>query len=357
MYLLSSIGWSYPLWGRIFSWIFGTTNQSIAAVPTKQLTITPESAELITNLFLTALEKKSKNDSNTLVISGASITKAASYIETIGIQLFNNDKPIKVRGKTPRRPQGFVFKRFLWDDAKVEDQQRAAAVNHLQTQLTKFGIHENFQIYDLHSDHTCLSFEDEKSGKISGGTDMIIAPRGLVTEFAVTQSCVVVELKTKKNVEANGLESFRAEGVLELIAANYHSNQMALVIVTDLFSRAYGWTFQRNGDGVGIIQYSDLSLAEMASLMVNHLEANCFPDRSFQLKRALEKPELRDKEAVQIQSMFKKARVSECDLALEHFHELLELTEEGSRERAQVIQEFLWSQGMPSSNYLRSMLK
>lgn len=67
-------------------------------------------------------------------------------------------------------------------------------------------------------------------------------------------------------------------------------------------------------------------------------------------------PEFRDKEALQILSFFKKACVSESDLELEHFYELLELTEKGSTERAQVIQELFWSQGLPSSNYLHAAI-
>jgi hypothetical protein len=198
-----------------------------------------------------------------------------------------------------------------------------------------------------------LSFEDEKSGKVSGGTDIIVGPYGVTEESVAQVSCVAIEVKTAKNVREKDLNSFYAQGTLELIAANYHSNQMTLVIVTDLATSAAAWTLRRTGNGdIGIVRYEKLTLVQMMSLIISHLNQNCVPDNQFMLHRAVDDEAFRYKESVQVQKKFKSSHVTGTSLALEHFHELLELTPSGSRERAQAIQEFFWSQNLPKSNYL-----
>ena len=85
-------------------------------------------------------------------------------------------------------------------------------------------------------------------------------------------------------------------------------------------------------------------------MIADHLEKNCIADVWYRLKSAVDDETLSQKEAVQIQRAFKKARVSNGDLALEHFHELLDETAPASQERAQVIREFIWSKGFPISD-------
>jgi hypothetical protein len=56
-----------------------------------------------------------------------------------------------------------------------------------------------YEIYNVHSDKTLLSIEDEKAGKVSGGTDIIVDPYG------VTEESVAIEVKSTKTVrEKNG---------------------------------------------------------------------------------------------------------------------------------------------------------
>jgi hypothetical protein len=284
----------------------------------------------------------------TLVISTASRSSVNNLLFKIKLRILVSNDIIQMESLPSFEP-------FQWNDSQTESTQTAAAMAHCQTQLSSFGItfgNDRFQLYDVHKEQGYLTLEDEKLGKLTGGVDCIIAPAGLAISSVRYVACVAIELKTKKNVEErNGIDNFQAQGTLELLATNYYSDQLSLVVVTDLYSGAMAWTLKRVDGIMTIVTYGPLSLQQMASLIAQHINNNCIPNPVFSLKRALEDPILSQKEAIQIQSMFKKARVSTDDLALEHFYELLEETSDGTQERAQVVREFLWSQGL-SSSYL-----
>lgn len=309
----------------------------------------PDDEKTIT-LFREALEQHDAGkEAKSLIISTTSLTSVRHYLEHLNlivtIAQLGADEVVDAT-ITP----------FEWDDNQSEDKHMPRISTYLNETFTTCGVilgKDGYEIYDVHSDKTLLSFEDEKAGKVSGGTDIIIGPNGVAEESLAQVSCVAIEVKTAKNVRDNGLKHFSAQGTLELIAANYHSNQMTLVIVTDLATGAAGWTLKQTDKGnIGIVRYDKLTLQQMMSLIISHLKQNCVPDNEFLLKNAVDDEKFCDKESVQIQKKFKSSHVSGVSLAVEHFHELLELTPNGSRERAQVIQEFFWSQNLPKSNYL-----
>jgi hypothetical protein len=253
------------------------------------------------------------------------------------------------------------FQPFLWQQIEEKDTPRAK--EHLQNQLSTFGVRFGrgyYCIYDVHSHKTILSLDDNRTGKLSGGTDLLIAPFGLAVESAIKQSCVVIELKPcYDSSREDGIESLQksnAQVTLELIAANYHSNQMTLAVLTDLSSGANIWSLQRvpseSGDIVAIKKYTGVSLNQMADFIKSHLELNCCPQREYRLPQGNIQTRLRESERVMI--AMKKARVTppKSSLAWEHFEEMMEDAPLCSRERAQVLQEHWRSCGLPDSSYL-----
>jgi len=132
------------------------------------------------------------------------------------------------------------FERFIW--TQVEEKDTPKAKTHLEKQLRKFGVHMGvggYQLYDVHASKSILSLHDSKTGHISGGTDLILGPWGVGEPGLVQQSCVAVELKTAAAVIAQQerkLKAFLPKATLELIASNYYSNQVTVVVLTDLYS-------------------------------------------------------------------------------------------------------------------------
>jgi hypothetical protein len=89
---------------------------------------------------------------------------------------------------------------FEWQHNEDADTPRAR--EYLQNQLAAYGIlfgSGGYQLVDVHGQKTLLSVDDPKTGQISGGTDLILCPDNAY--LAELQSCVVIELKTRENVE------------------------------------------------------------------------------------------------------------------------------------------------------------
>ena len=88
----------------------------------------------------------------------------------------------------------------------------------------------------------------------------------------------------------------------------------------------------------------------MALFVCDYLATNCSPQRNYNLPS--NGAVLNERES--LKKDWKKARVSDLSLSLqwEHFHELLEDTPYGSKERAIVIQEHFRSNGIPDTSYL-----
>eukprot|EP00597_Dinobryon_sp_UTEXLB2267_P000745 CAMPEP_0170072634 /NCGR_PEP_ID=MMETSP0019_2-20121128/10237_1 /TAXON_ID=98059 /ORGANISM="Dinobryon sp., Strain UTEXLB2267" /LENGTH=182 /DNA_ID=CAMNT_0010281731 /DNA_START=223 /DNA_END=767 /DNA_ORIENTATION=+ len=165
------------------------------------------------------------------------------------------------------------FEPFQWLDTEEIDTPRA--ISHLEQELKKFGVlfgRNNYKMYDVHKIDTLLSFQDEKSGSLSGGTDLIIAPYGIAMESVINLSCVAFEFKTNVAVDQKELESFYYEAVMELIATNYHSDQMTLVVLTDLCTNnCILLTLTMESDKLAILKYSDVTLNQMAIFVHSHL--------------------------------------------------------------------------------------
>ena len=222
------------------------------------------------------------------------------------------------QGDSSELPSSDVeFSPFQWVDSEEKDTARAK--HHLEDELKKFGLQfgrGHYQLYDVHANKTILSVDDKKTGKLNGGTDLIIGPYGLHKLGVVQQCCVAVELITDENVEkSNGLGSFTAQATLELIASNYFSNQMTVVLLTDLCSGATVLTLNRHqNDSVSVVIYEDLTINQGATFIVNHLSMDCVPKRAHKLELSGEK------EADLILRAFKKSRVSPLEDSVEWEH-------------------------------------
>jgi hypothetical protein len=247
------------------------------------------------------------------------------------------------------------FSPFTWQASEEEDTERAML--HLQQELSHFGIifgRNNYKLYDVHKRKNILSLKDEKTGALSGGTDLILAPFGLDIESSPQQCCVAIELKTTKAVmeASNGLYSFIGQATMELVAANYHSRQLTLVVLTDLCSESIMLVFSREfNNSIAINKYSNVSLTKMATFISAHLRDNCCSERTYPMPTKYEEA-TRESESTVI--ALKKARVSDFKLSLnwEHFQEMLEEASYGSKERASIIREHFRSHDLPDTSYL-----
>lgn len=252
------------------------------------------------------------------------------------------------------------FQLFRWLAGEDDDTPRASS--HLQAQLERFHIpfgRDGYQLYDVHANKKILSLDDAKTGNLKGGTDLILGPYGLSKRIGVVkQSCVAVELKTEEAVAQNGLESFTSQATLELIASNYHSNQMTVVLLTDLCTDASIYTLERgkeNSDVVSIVVYEHLTMSQAAQFVADHLTSNCVPNRTHVLES--EAPSIsssKRKDGEDVLRAFKKARVSSLDESLvwEHFQDMLHDCLPGSRDRAEVIREFYRASDFSPPAYL-----
>ncbi len=290
-------------------------------------------------------EREQEKERKTLVVSHASFTAVQSYLEELDILVLEQDS------STVESTEGVSFEPFTWIGG--EEACIPSAMLHFEQELKKFGVRfgtDNFKFYDVHSKHQLLNINDEKSGKLSGGIDLILGPHGLSMQSVIKQSCVAVELKTSETLKSNGIESFLSQATLELIASCYHSHQMSLVVLTDLASSVVVLTLSRSNNGIEILQYGDLTLNQMATFVRQHLSKHCTPDRTYRLNYLLSDVPL-TKPAEQTMQAFKRRRVSSVQLSpgYEQFSSMLEETELGSRERAEVIQNFFHSNNLHSS--------
>ena len=249
------------------------------------------------------------------------------------------------------------FAAFSWPGNK--DTYAATAVKHLKDQLVLFGVNfsdNGFNLYDVHNEHTLLNVDDPKIGKISGGTDCVIAPRRLLTESIMKQACVVFEFKT------NLLENHFPQAKLELIAALYLSDQTPIVILTDLCTGAFSWRLHYEDPEGKILSFRQrkLTLNEMGKLVVQHL-STC---SSKVVRLMMDDDQISgcnsssSSSSITAMREFKKQRVTPLSElpAWQHFMEFLPYTSHGSVERAEVVKDFFAEAGLGRSNLLNSMM-
>lgn len=239
-----------------------------------------------------------------------------------------------------------TFNPFQWQATEDSDTPRAR--EHLEEELKRFGIKfgkGGYQLYDVHTKKQLLNLDDRKTGKLSGGTDLILCPHGIHSLGLVQQICVVVELKTEATALAEGLGAYTSQATLELIAANYYSNQMTVVVLTDLKTGASIFTLKRVDDGddnVNIVVFENLTVSQAAQYVAHHLAQDCVPSKSHRLgASAGTSSSTQLKEADVVLNAYKKARVSPLEDALvwEHFQDMIHDSAPGTRDRAEVINE------------------
>jgi hypothetical protein len=263
-----------------------------------------------------------------------------------------------VRGKLNDLPAAVAnFDTFNWVGA--EETNTPQSKEHLQAQLGKFGVPlglNGYELYDVHSSKSLLSLEDRKTGVLKGGTDLILGPEGLHLLGVVQQSCVAFDLKAEDVVRQKGLKPFLPQATLELIATNHYSNQMTVVVLTDLCTAATILKLSRvpNTEYLNVVVYEDVSLSQAAQFVADHLARSCVPDVNYRL--GVEGFAV-TREAVEVLQVFKRARVSplEDSVVWEHFQEMIHDSDPGTRERAEAIHELYRACDFPQPAWL-SML-
>ncbi len=182
------------------------------------------------------MEKKAEDiEERTIKISQASKKKATYLFNKIGFTAVCMNPPEEL----------IVDNCQLFDwGGKAEDQMTPLARSHLQQLLEIAGINfgTEFQLIDVHTNRSLLDFEDKNIGKINGGTDLIITPKGTAKMSYANQICVVFELKTSENIAKNGLEKFIPRSVVEFVSSNFLSYQQSiLAVLTDLNQNTFVW--------------------------------------------------------------------------------------------------------------------
>ena len=292
-------------------------------------------------------EVQAEKESSTIAFSRVSKGRVRIYLESINTHILEGEPLIAVENNL------VSFQPFQWLDAEEKDTPRA--ISHLEQELKKFGVtfgRGNYKMYDVHSDHTLLDLKDDKTGSLSGGTDLIIAPFGISMETLILNSCVAFEFKTEAVVDKEGLESFAGQAAMELVALNYHSQQMTPVVLTDLCTNScVVLTFALESGKLTILKYSDVTLDQMAIFVRSHLDQNCSTIRNYSLPVDAD---VGIKESEMVMKEWKRARVSDITSSLqwEHFQEMMEDAPVGSKERAMVIREHFRHHELPDSSYL-----
>jgi hypothetical protein len=293
----------------------------------------------------TIKEYEDAKERGTLSFSTVSQSKVMSYLESIDVVMYVAEPLDAVENHM------VAFQPFFWQASEDADTPRAIA--HLQQELQKFGVafgRNNYQMYDVHSKHGILSVRDDKSGSLRGGTDLIIAPYGIDILSSPRLSCVAFEFKTEEAVVKYGLESFLSQATMELIASNYHSRQMTLVVLTDLNTKSIMLTITRESNSIAILKYNDVTLDQMANFVRDHLDRNCTSFRGYSLPAVDEGI----RESEMLMKAWKRARVSDFTLSLqwEHFQEMMEDAPLGSKERAMAIRNHFQHHDLPDTSYL-----
>jgi len=240
----------------------------------------------------------------------------------------------------------------------------------------RLGGYGQYSLYDTHKKDSLLNIESSRVGKISGGTDAVIAPFGTAADSVADCACVIFELKKNLinasvttdgkqygKISADDLNEAENESdpaskvpsdypqlVTEALAASLISNQPVLSILTDLhsdFSVALVLTYDRTVKSFFAERYLNLTLPQMADFVATFLEANCRPNVKYITQEDFATPE-----PVQevVQRIKKLCLFNETSLAWEHFCDHFPDTMIGSRDRAEVVGDLFQSYGV-QSNY------
>lgn len=246
-----------------------------------------------------------------------------------------------------------TFEKFTWK-TKNEDVDMNDARVHLICQMRKYGVELEttagaFHLYDVHDDHHIYDLEDPKLGKISGGTDFIIAPKNLLGQSVIYNHCLILELKaTKRMKKEDEYKRLVNQTLGELIVASYWSDQKVTAILSDLNEFAHTFQLDYEQDQLVIREISPFPVEYIGFFIKEHLNSS-IADNLYKLPAAPSN----DMEKVIVE--FKKIAVTDPlhSEAYSQFMDLLDLTPKYSYERNLVIRDYLGMsidiEGIPES--------
>jgi hypothetical protein len=278
-------------------------------------------------------------EERTIVMSSASATDVHNLLLRLNLSVM----------ETMTRPPpstGCIFDPFVWTGD--EKPGTSAAHEHLYNQLKNFGVPfdvDNFKLVDVHTDNNILTVEDEKLGKISGGTDLALLPYRVSDSMLASGFCVLFELKTTKVfTEMKTRKQIVGQALLELICGRIQSEQPSiLVILTDLCTSTLVYTIaQREECEDFYIQEYQLSLEQMAEFVVEFLQT---PSNA---RKRVANLSLNDGKAETASGrLFKKRYTAPLSsLAWEHYLEEAETSEPWTKDRSTAIANLLMSCGV-----------
>ena len=293
------------------------------------------------------VERENSQRNATVVISGATHHEVSQLFKRVGLYRTLNLDPVPVDSLP------YHFTPFDWA-GRDEDEGLPDARDHIEVQLKNFGVRigpGGYKIKDVGKNKTLLDVDDEKVGRIRGGTDVAVVPF-MTADAGIHLVCsVLFELKTDANVQkyANGLKEFEPQAVTELLAARCLSQQPGvLVVLTDLVSGAILYKMGYNeADNVFHVAEQETSLDGMGVIVTEFLDRTAVPCATFQPNEAANNP--RDIPCI----AFKRTKLShDVGLAWEHFEEMAEDTEPNSRERAQLVDQLFRAMEVPHKSSL-----
>ena len=283
-------------------------------------------------------ERDAKKKEVTIAMSAASTEKVNGILGKLSIleSVEEKEETFSTDSTSPS------FLTFDWKNRHEDEASAVAdAFSHLEEELKKFPIHfgrGGFKLVDVHS-KSVLNFEDPKVGKLSGGTDVVMVPYKTANSGVAKQLCVLFELKTANRIEKEGgFSESTAQAKVELLAARCLSNQPnVLLILTDLCTGAMSFWFEYDEKfkSFSLVSSTLSSLSEMGNVVTSFVTDKVVANAGYQAlaenESALEKPVL----------LFKKQKLSPMDdLAMDAFNEMMDFSEDGSRERAQMAAEW-----------------
>jgi hypothetical protein len=232
---------------------------------------------------------------------------------------------------------------FDWQ-GQVETSRTPAARDHIEIILGT-ALTDQYELQNVQNDKSLFNIESERIGNLSGGTDLVIVPARTGDFGLRTKIFVNFELKTSHN--AGGLDSScRAQAKAEFLAVTVVSHQpYVLTILSDLVNPSYAWRayYDHSKSRTVVENYKNLSLDEMYSLVLSHLQQNqeYQPPVSTSSSNGISKPE----RALVIDKL-RQAEYAAIDEYLDRFEDQAEGTEDWSKERGEAAWDLLRNLGV-----------
>jgi hypothetical protein len=280
--------------------------------------------------------RTSEGKERTIVASHANQLQTKSLLDRLRVSLVN-DTPTSVI------PSPTVHVPFDWQNMRENDACPRARI-YIEEELRKEGVilgRSGYEVHDVHSKSTMLNFEDEKVGKLSGGTDIAIAPYDTAASFVSSQCCALFELKPEYGGD---LANHENQAIVEFVAARCLSRQPdILVALTNLSTAAIVYQSSYNpGSQTFYIRRSELSIDALFQHVAIFLKVSSIPDATFFPEDSHNDP----REAAVL--AFKKTRLTDffTTTAWEQFSQFADEVPDWSAERAGMVSDLLRSCGV-----------